>query len=66
MQRACLLDALIVGYDVLKSGGTAIVAVEEAIRILERCHCSIAGLGARLQLDGARRMDASIMEDVRS
>jgi beta-aspartyl-peptidase (threonine type) len=62
MQRACLLDALIVGYDVLKSSGTAIVAVEEAIRILERSALFNAGLGARFQLDGARRMDASIME----
>jgi beta-aspartyl-peptidase (threonine type) len=62
IQRVGLLDALIVGYDVLKSGGAAIVAVEEAIRMLEGSALFNAGLGSRLQLDGSRRMDASIME----
>ena len=46
----------------LTSGGAAIVAVEEAIRMLEGSALFNAGLGSRLQLDGARRMDASIME----
>lgn len=61
-QRACLAEALVVGYDVLRQGGHALDAVEQAIRVLEGSGLFNAGVGSRLQLDGARRMDASIME----
>jgi len=61
-QRVCLIEALRVGYDLLKSGGTSVAAVEGSIRVLESSGLFNAGLGSRLQLDGARRMDASIME----
>ncbi|MEK7839229.1 MAG: isoaspartyl peptidase/L-asparaginase family protein, partial [candidate division NC10 bacterium] len=61
-QRACLAEALASGYDVLKRNGSALDAVETTIRVLEGSGLFNAGTGAYLQLDGARRMDASIME----
>jgi beta-aspartyl-peptidase (threonine type) len=61
-QRGCLADALAAGYEILKHAGTAWDAVEATIRALEGSGLFNAGTGARLQLDGARRMDASIME----
>jgi beta-aspartyl-peptidase (threonine type) len=61
-QRTCLAEALAAGYDVLKRNGTALDAVEAVIRALEGSGLFNAGTGARLQLDGARRMDASIMD----
>ncbi|UVT16363.1 MAG: isoaspartyl peptidase/L-asparaginase [Nitrospira sp.] len=61
-QTACLRAALQVGYHVLDRGGSALVAVEQTIRVLERSGLFNAGKGSRLQLDGVRRMDASIME----
>ena len=61
-QLACLADALAAGHDVLKRKGPALVAVEATIRVLEGSGLFNAGTGAHLQLDGVRRMDASIME----
>ena len=61
-QAACLRAALHVGYHLLERGGTALMAVEQAIRVLERSALFNAGRGAYRQLDGVRRMDASIME----
>jgi L-asparaginase / beta-aspartyl-peptidase len=61
-QRVCLMEALRIGYGVLKSGGTSVAAVECSIRVLESSGLFNAGVGSRLQLDGVRRMDASIME----
>ncbi|HKN88120.1 MAG TPA: isoaspartyl peptidase/L-asparaginase family protein [Nitrospiraceae bacterium] len=61
-QRVCLTEALSTGYGLLKSGETSIAAVEGSIRVLEGSGLFNAGLGSRLQLDGVRRMDASIME----
>ena len=61
-QAACLRAALQVGYHLLDRGGSALVAVEQTIRVLERSGLFNAGKGAHLQLDGVRRMDASIME----
>ena len=61
-QLVCLADALAVGYGVLRRGGPAITAVEAAIKVMEGSGLFNAGTGAHLQLDGARRMDASIME----
>lgn len=60
-QRSCLGDALAAGYERLRRGASSVDAVEEAIRILESSGLFNAGVGSRLQLDGARRMDASIM-----
>ncbi len=61
-QALCLADALLIGYALLARGGPAIAAVEAAIQLLEGSGLFNAGLGARTQLDGVRRMDASIME----
>lgn len=62
VQRACLAEALVSGYDLLRRGAPSIDAVEATIRVLEGSGLFNAGCGARLQLDGTRRMDASIME----
>lgn len=61
-QRICLAEALHDGHDALQRGAQAVVAVEAAIRVLEASGLFNAGVGSRLQLDGARRMDASLME----
>lgn len=61
-QRACLIDALRAGYERLREDAAALDAVEAAIRLLEASGLFNAGIGARLQLDGTRRMDASLME----
>lgn len=61
-QSVCLRAALQVGYAWLDRGSTALLAVEQTIRVLERSGLVNAGNGSKLQLDGMRRMDASIME----
>lgn len=61
-QSACLRAALQVGYAWLERGSSALLAVEQTIRVLERSGLFNAGKGSKLQLDGMRRMDASIME----
>jgi len=61
-QSVCLGAALRVGYHALDKGASALTAVEQTIRVLERSGLFNAGAGSRLQLDGIRRMDASIME----
>ena len=61
-QAACLRAALQVGYHFLDRGSSALVAIEQTIRVLECSGLFNAGTGSRLQLDGVRRMDASIME----
>ena len=61
-QAACLRVALEVGYHGLDRGLSAMTAVEQTVRVLEQSGLFNAGNGSRLQLDGVRRMDASIME----
>jgi L-asparaginase / beta-aspartyl-peptidase len=61
-QRECLADALRAGHRALKRGASALDAVEATIRALEASGLFNAGIGSKLQLDGVRRMDASIME----
>lgn len=61
-QAACLRAALRVGYHLLDRGGSALIAVEQTIRVLERSGLFNAGKGSHIQLDGVQRMDASIME----
>ena len=61
-QSACLRAALQVGHRWLDQGSSALIAVEQTIRVLERSGLFNAGTGANRQLDGMRRMDASIME----
>ncbi|NGZ01444.1 MAG: asparaginase [Nitrospira sp. WS238] len=61
-QALCLRAALQVGYAWLDHGSSALLAVEQAIRVLERSGLFNAGKGGKRQLDGIRRMDASIMD----
>lgn len=61
-QRDGLAVALQAGYQFLKRGAPALEAVEATIRALEASGLFNAGVGSKLQLDGVRRMDASIME----
>lgn len=61
-QAACLRQALVDGQRLLRAGASALDVVEAAVRTLEASGLFNAGLGANRQLDGVRRMDASIME----
>jgi len=49
------------GWEVLRAGGSALDAVETAVRYLEDEPLLNAGTGSYLQADGVSRMDASIM-----
>jgi beta-aspartyl-peptidase (threonine type) len=57
-----LSESLSSGRRILIEGGTAIDAVIETIKILEDSGTFNAGLGGNFQLDGIRRLDASVME----
>jgi len=57
-----LSGSLSYGYEILKNGGTALDAVVGAITMLEDSGIFNAGTGGNLQLDGIRRLDASVME----
>src|SRR5208337_494166 len=57
-------ESLSAGYKVLSEGGPALDAVVKSITILENSGVFNAGLGGNLQLDGVRRLDASIMEGI--
>jgi L-asparaginase / beta-aspartyl-peptidase len=61
-QASCLAEALAAGHAVLRQGGAALKAVERTIEALEESGLFNAGRGAKRQLDGIQRMDASIME----
>jgi beta-aspartyl-peptidase (threonine type) len=57
-----LRDAIIAGENILKEGGTSLVAVEMAIRSLENNPLFNAGRGAVFTNKGKNEMDASIMD----
>lgn len=57
-----LSESLSAGYALLSQRGTALDAVIEAIAILEDSGIFNAGAGGNPQLDGVRRLDASLME----
>lgn len=61
-QAACVEAALAEGHRLLMNGASALTVVEAAIRRLEGSGLFNAGRGSNRQLDGVRRMDASIME----
>ena len=61
-QAACIESALAQGHRSLAAGASALAVVEESIRLLEKSGLFNAGKGSNYQLDGVRRMDASIME----
>lgn len=62
VQADCLTAALQIGYHWLDRGAPALTAVEQTIGVLEQSGLFNAGRGSHMQLDGVRRMDASIME----
>lgn len=57
-----LSESLQAGYTILSKNGPAIDAVVRSITILEDSGIFNAGSGGNLQLDGVRRLDASLME----
>lgn len=59
--RQGLEDALRRGHAVLKDGGSALNAVEAAVRVLEDCPHFNAGRGSVFNADGQHEMDAAIM-----
>lgn len=59
-KRGCLLGAR-AGYAVLQRGGTAVDAVEAAVRVLEDDPVFNAGIGSALTRDGHAELDASVM-----
>ena len=60
--RASLLIALNTGKIILASGGTALDAVEQTIRIMEDNPLFNAGKGAVFTHDGKNELDAAIMD----
>lgn len=60
--RAALKSALDGGYAVLEKGGSAIDAVEAAVRLLEDSHLFNAGKGSVFTATETHEMDASIMD----
>ena len=60
--KTALKLALDSGYDILEKGGTAIDAVEAAVKAMEDSHLFNAGKGSVFTADGTHEMDASIMD----
>ena len=61
-QHRVLQETLEVCWEILKRSGTSLDAVEQIIQRLEDSNVFNAGRGGKLQLDGHRRLDASLME----
>ncbi|CAN5921335.1 beta-aspartyl-peptidase [soil metagenome] len=59
--RQALQEAVEVGYAMLEKGGTALEAVEEAVKNLEDCPLFNAGRGSVFTRGGHHEMDAAIM-----
>jgi beta-aspartyl-peptidase (threonine type) len=57
-----LREARDAGFSILEKGGSALDAVEEAVRHLEDCPLFNAGRGSVFTNSGTHEMDASIME----
>jgi beta-aspartyl-peptidase (threonine type) len=60
--RAGCIEALKAGAAVLRSGGSALDAVEAAIRVLEKDPTFNAGAGSVRNADGEVEMDAALMD----
>lgn len=60
--REALRAALQAGYQQLRDGHSAVMAVEAAVRSLEDCPLFNAGRGAVFTHDGRNELDAAIME----
>jgi beta-aspartyl-peptidase (threonine type) len=61
LRNAACERAAAVGWRILEGDGSALDAVEQAVRALEDEPLLNAGTGAYLQADGVARLDASIM-----
>ena len=57
-----LEEAVMTGYDILKSGGSIQLAVKETIKIMEDSPLFNAGIGAALTNEETASLDASFME----
>ena len=60
--KQALKKALDAGYTIMKNGGTAVTAVEVAVKALEDSHLFNAGKGAVFTATETHEMDASIMD----
>lgn len=60
--RDALSEALNTGVEILKSGGTALEAVEKTINVMENNPLFNAGKGAVFNHDGKNELDAAIMD----
>lgn len=60
--REGLSESLVAGYDILKSGGSALLAVEAAVAVLEDNPLFNAGRGSVFNHQGQQEMDAAIMD----
>lgn len=61
LYRAKLAEALSVGSEILKNGGTSMDAVEQTIHVMEESPLFNAGKGAVFNERGQNEMDAAIM-----
>jgi len=61
LYQLALKEAIVIGYEILNSGGTALDAVEASVRVLEDDPLFNAGTGASYTLSGTHELDASIM-----
>lgn len=59
---ATLEEAVRVGYEILKNGGTSLDAVEKTVNVLEDSPLFNAGKGAVFTHEGKNELDASIMD----
>tara|TARA_R110000850_G_scaffold60436_1_gene138707 strand:+ start:326 stop:1390 length:1065 start_codon:yes stop_codon:yes gene_type:complete len=60
--KAKLKEAISVGYEILKNGGTSLEAVAHTINVMEDSPLFNAGKGAVFTHDGSNELDASIMD----
>jgi beta-aspartyl-peptidase (threonine type) len=60
--KAKLEEAVQVGYEILKNGGSSLDAVEKAINVMEDSPLFNAGKGAVFTNQGKNELDASIMD----
>ncbi|MFY0602779.1 MAG: isoaspartyl peptidase/L-asparaginase [Flavobacteriaceae bacterium] len=60
--KEALQRALDTGYAILENGGSSIIAVEEAVKLLEDSHLFNAGKGAVFTANETHEMDAAIMD----
>ncbi|CAH1973380.1 unnamed protein product [Acanthoscelides obtectus] len=60
-KMAGMRKSVLVGFQVLKAGGSAIDAVEAAIKVMEDDEAFNAGYGSVLNTDGEVEMDACVM-----